>query len=153
MGNQVSYPDCCVLSQLPPEKFAELLAERFTVIRTSGEQQDGWRIPSEPHPCRGTPGKAHAHVWDHTVDGEGEKDWRCHMVLDGDEHTEHCCGWRRFGPGNRTFWPTRLTTQEEKEKWWTEFDALMPTLKRVRNLVALETERLMAVANSESQLR
>jgi hypothetical protein len=133
MGNQVSFPDCCLLSQLPRQKFAELLAERFTVIRTSGEEQGGWRISSEPHTCRGVVGKAHAHVWDHTVDGEGKIDWRCHMVLDA-EGVEHCCGWRRFGPGNRTFWPTRLTTQEEKETWWAEFDALMPTLKRMREM-------------------
>jgi hypothetical protein len=147
MGNQVSFPDCCLLSQLPPEKFAELLAERFTVVRTNGEKQDGWRISSEPHTCRGVVGKAHAQVWDHTVNGEGEKDWRCHMVLDTEG--EHCCGWRRFGPGNRTFWPTRLTTQEERETWWAEFDALVRSLKRFREMVALESN----MANSDSQLR
>jgi hypothetical protein len=145
MGNQVSYRDCCLLSQLPPEKFAELLAERFTVVRTSGEKQNGWRISSETHTCGGVPGKAHAHVWDHTVDGEGKIDWRCHMVLDEDDTLKHCCGWRRFGPGNRTFWPTRLTTEEEKELWWAEFDALAATLKKTREMPAVEP-----TPNSES---
>jgi hypothetical protein len=135
MGNTVSTPDCFVLSQLPPQKFAELLAEDFTVIRTSGEQQSAWRIPSVSHDCHeGKHVKYHAQVWDSITDGcEGQKKWRFHMVRDvGGE--AHVCGWRPCEPGNRGFWPTRLTTPEEKEAWWTELDALVATLKRTRGM-------------------
>lgn len=131
MGNNVSTPDCFVWAQLPKEKFEELLAERFTVIRTSGEKQDGWRIPSTSHFCHeGKWVKYHAHAWDHLTDGKGEKSWRFHMVLEDSPGAMHCCGWRRV----RTFWPTRLTTEEEKKAWWDEFDALVATLKRTREM-------------------
>ena len=132
MGN-VSTSDCFVLSQLPSEKFAELLAEDFTVIRTSGEQQAGWRIPSVTHYCHGaTWCKYHAHVWDSTTEARGDKKWRFHMVRD--EAKEHVCGWRYSEPGNHTFWPTRLTTEEEKEAWWAMLDTLVATLKRTREM-------------------
>ena len=42
-------------------------------------------------------------------------------------HT-HCCGWRVCSPTRRSFWPTRLTTQEEKEKWWVWFDRQLDSL-------------------------
>ena len=135
MGNKVSIPDCFLWSQLPPEKFEELLAERFTVIRTNGEHQNGWRIPSVTHLCHdGRWSEHHAQAWDHTTGGKGEKSWRFHMVLDDAPDVEHCCGWRRV----RTFWPSRLTTEEEKEAWWTEFDALVATLKRTRDMTDAE---------------
>ena len=131
MGNNVSTPDCFVWAQLPKEKFEELLAERFTVIRTSGEKQDGWRIPSTSHFCHeGKWVKYHAHAWDHLTDGKGEKSWRFHMVLEDSPGAMHCCGWRRV----RTFWPTRLTTPEQREAWWLEMDALLASLKRTADL-------------------
>jgi hypothetical protein len=133
MGGSVSTPDCFVLAQLPPEKFAELLAEDFTVIRTSGDHQAGWRIPSVTHLChQGKWAKHHAQAWDHITDGEGEKSWCFHMVYDRPD--VHVCGWRR----ERSFWPTRLTTEEEKEAWWTELDALVATLKRTRDMTDAE---------------
>ena len=134
MGNNVSTPDCFVLSQLPPEKFAELLAEDFTVTRTSGEKQSGWRIPAVSHDCHeGKWVRYHAQVWDSLTDGEGTKKWRFHMVRDV-RGEAHVCGWRPCEPGNRGFWPTRLTTPEEKEAWWAELDALVATLKRTRGM-------------------
>ena len=136
MGNKVSVrtPDCFMWAQLPKEKFEELLAERFTVIRTNGEHQTGWRIPAVSHLCHeGNWVNYHAQAWDHLTDGEGEKSWRFHMVFDAPD-VAHCCGWRRV----RTFWPTRLTTEEEKKTWWDEFDALVATLKRTREMSQTE---------------
>ena len=145
MGNGVSTPDCFLWAQLPPEKFAELLAEEFTVIRTSGEQQTGWRIPSVSHPCHdGSWAKYHAQVWDGTCEGRGEKKWRFHMVLDSHEGAEHCCGWRR----DRTFWPTRLTTEEEKAAWWADMYALLATLKRTREMSDAELMPLYEAQNA-----
>jgi hypothetical protein len=129
MGNTVSTPDFFLLAQLPPEKFTQLLAEEMTVIRTSGEKQNGWRIPSVSHSCnQGRWVAHHAEVWDNMARGHGDKTWSFHMVRDGPG--VHCCGWRL----QRTFWPTRLTTEEEKETWWAELDALIATLKRTREM-------------------
>jgi len=134
MGNTVSTPDCFVWSQLPREKFEELLAERFTVIRTNGDEQSGWQIPAVSHDCHeGNHVKFHAQAWDGITDGHGEKKWKFHMVRD-DPNETHVCGWRRY----RSFWPTRLTTQEEKDAWWTQFDALIATLKRTRDMADSE---------------
>ena len=154
MGNGVSTPDCFMLSQLPAEKFDELTAESFTVIRTSGEHQTGWRIPSTSHGChQGILVNHHAHVWDHTTNGQGEKNWRFHMIWDGraSDLEQHCCGWRHCEPGDRTFWPTRLTTEEEKEAWWTELDTLVGTLKRNRDLSEEEWFLLAAAQKAREE--
>ena len=104
------------------------------MTRTSGEKQNGWRIPSTTHEChQGMWVKHHAQVWDHITDGHGDKSWSFHMVLDA-PGVMHCCGWRR----ERTFWPSRLTTEEEKEAWWTEVEALVATLKRTRHMTDAE---------------
>ena len=125
----MSTPDFFMLAQLPPEKFTQLLAEEFTVTRTSGEKQNGWRIPSVSHSCnQGRWVAHHAQAWDNMARGHGDKTWSFHMVRDGPG--VHCCGWRL----ERTFWPTRLTTEEEKEAWWAELEALVATLKRTREM-------------------
>jgi hypothetical protein len=154
MGASVSIPDCFLWAQLPPEQFAQLLAERFTVIRTSGKEQAGWRIPAVGHCCNGGQRqKFHGHVWDHTTNGEGDKSWRFHMLRDPTpEDNEHCCGWRRCEPGNRTFWPTRLTTEQEKETWWAEFDALVATLKRTCEMSEEESAALKKAQDQREEI-
>jgi hypothetical protein len=139
MGNAVSTPDCFLWAQLPPENFAQVLAEEFTVIRTSGEEQTGWRIPSVSHLChKGVWQKDHAHIWDQITDGKGEKSWRFHMVRDA-PGAPHFCGWRR----ERSFWPSRLTTQEEKEEWWADLETLLATFKRTRDMTDAELMPLL----------
>jgi hypothetical protein len=62
---------------------------------------------------------------------DGSYHWR--FFMDNGFHTdvEHCCGWRRI----RTFWPTRLKSQEEREAWWLWLEKLVSTL-------AYETEKI-----------
>jgi hypothetical protein len=64
------------------------------------------------------------------------------MVRDAgeDDPEPHVCGWRFHASGNRSFWPTRLTTQEEKEEWWTELDTQLNTLDNARNVAVVEAE-------------
>ena len=134
MGNQLIKENTFTLAQLPSAKFDELTSESYTVVRTSGEQQTGWRIPSVIHRCHnGSLSKYHAHVMDEITEDRGVKKWRFHMVRDAPDGA-HVCGWRHFEPGNRAFWPTRLTTEEEKESWWAMLDILVVTLKRTKEM-------------------
>jgi hypothetical protein len=133
------------------------------LIRTSGEHQTGFRIPRAGHYCKEmngqNPGWAAAHAWDSLRDsqtiaaeqGEGHfqlepfKKWKVHLVKISERPGYNCCevcGWRTMMPDNgvgayknqRTFWPTRLTTPEEREAWWLEMDALLNSLKRTADL-------------------
>ena len=144
MGNQLTKENSFNLAQLPAAKFDELTSDSYTVIRTSGEEQTGFRIPRAGHYCKEKfiqePVWQAAHAWDskdsHAIAAEGDINveqfakWKVHLVKFSEVH--HCCdvcGWRTMMPGaggpksNRSFWPTRLTTPEEREAWWLETKA------------------------------
>lgn len=125
MGNTVAPCDCVKLSDAPAPFFERLIAEDITVIRTDGRHQTGWRVPTAQHECRNQGSSRWAA--DHATKGQTNeyKSWRFHMTRDAllDDAEPHVCGWRTCGPGQRTFWPTRLTTEQEKEAWWAELDA------------------------------
>jgi hypothetical protein len=98
---------------------AEYLAESYTVVRTSGEQQAGWLLSDQGHKCynqdiRAWRPRAHAFL--------KEQDWALalhngdHDDEDGKLNEKHACGWRTLG----TFWPTRLTGDEAAIKAWTD---------------------------------
>jgi hypothetical protein len=149
------------LRQLPAAKFEELTGDSYTVIRSDGSVQDGFRIPTVGHYCgdKQLTGWQNAHAWDSLEDSktiaaeqaEGEvqvkpfKKWKVHLVKFSEIPGYHCCdvcGWRTMMPDNgvgayknqRTFWPTRLTTPEEREAWWLEMDAVLNSLKRTADL-------------------
>jgi hypothetical protein len=95
---------------------ATYLEEAYTVRRTSGDLQDGWKLAKEGHRCynqdpRGWKARAHANL--------GAEGWRVHLH-NGEQKEEdpeaHSCGWRRQG----TFWPTRLTGDQAAIDAWTE---------------------------------
>lgn len=163
MGNQLTKDNSFPLAQLPAAKFDELTSDSYTVIRTSGEEQTGFRIPRAGHYCKEgnsqVPGWEDAHAWDGLNDSQRsakEQDaglvhlqpyakWKVHLVkFQEPPNQNYCdvCGWRTMMPDNginapkpgRTFWPTRLTTLEEREVWWSEMDALLRTLKRSADL-------------------
>ena len=171
MGNQLTRENSFPLAQLPKDKFQELTEDSYTVIRSSGEMQDGFRIPRAGHYCkdRQTTGWMAAHAWDGLKDSQtaateqaaGEvhiepfKKWKVHLVKFSDPPNEnYCdvCGWRTMMPDNgigapkneRTFWPTRLTTLEQKELWWSEMDALLNSLKRQADLSPEERDEIKA---------
>ena len=173
MGNQLTKENSFPLAQLPAAKFDELTNDSYTVIRTSGEEQTGFRIPRAGHYCREKciqetvwPG---AHAWDSLQDSqtiaakqeEGDaqlepfKKWKVHLVKFSERPGYNCCdvcGWRTMMPDNgvgayknqRTFWPTRLTTPEEREAWWLEMDALLNSLKRTADLSPAEKAAINA---------
>ena len=168
MGNQLTKENTFNLAQLPAAKFDELTGDSYTVIRTSGELQDGFRIPRAGHYCKEKciqePVWMAAHAWDgkdsHAIAAEGDVQvehfakWKVHLVKFLEIPGYHCCdvcGWRTMMPdgvgapkANRTFWPTRLTTPEEREAWWLEMDALLRTLKRSADLSPEENAALKA---------
>jgi hypothetical protein len=100
------------------------LAEPYTVVRTSGEQQTGFLLTEKIHRCYNTAGSvrptAHALL--------KETGWSVHLH-NGDQSEEtpdaHCCGWRRLG----TFWPTRLAGDQCAIDAWTT--GLRHTLERL----------------------
>jgi len=136
MGNAISESECVELSNAPADFFFALIAEDMTVVRTDKSIQSGWRVPQTPHGCRWPWARslwtaAHAYI-----DKKNPYQvWRLHMVRDDptDEQEPHVCGWRACGPGERTFWPTRLTTEEEKEAWWAELDLQLNTLGNAKD--------------------
>lgn len=142
MGNVLTPSACVDLSKAPADFFAALVAEDMTVIRTDKRIQTGWRVQQAPHSC------AHGIVWAAAHATMGARNdyeaWRFHMVRDvpTDDQEPHVCGWRSCGPGQRTFWPTRLTTEEEKEAWWAELDTQVNTLGNAK----VEADRAAAPA-------
>lgn len=93
---------------------AVYLEETYTVVRTSGEQQDGWLLTTKRHTCVNTAGSVHPDALA-LLKQEG---WAIHLH-NGDQSEEapenHACGWRRLG----TFWPTRLTGNQAAIDSWT----------------------------------
>ena len=160
MGNKLTRENAFSLRQLPAAKFEELTGDSYTVIRSDGSVQDGFRIPTVGHYCgdKQLTGWQNAHAWDGLEDSktiaaeqaEGEvqvkpfKKWKVHLVKYMENNSNQCdvCGWRTMMPDNgvgayknqRTFWPTRLTTPEQREAWWLEMDALLASLKRTADL-------------------
>ena len=136
MGNTINLESCVNLSHAPAAYSQALMAEDLTVIRTDKRLQAGWRIPKNTHTCR------YSTHWETSHATREPAGWRVHMVRDAgeDDPEPHVCGWRHHSPGNRTFWPSRLTTQEEKEEWWRELDTQLNTLDNARNVAVVEAE-------------
>ena len=141
---------CVNLAMLPPEVWAELQAEDFTVQRNSKEpggpktgqpgctEETGWRIQQNIHSacCNGhdaKTGPTESHELGEAVAtkyAKSESDvWR--IFMNNGWHRgfhEHACGWRKCDPTVRTFWPTRLKEPMEREAWWRWFDAQLNSL-------------------------
>jgi hypothetical protein len=98
---------------------AKYLVDSYSVIRTSGATEDGWMMTEKPHLCYNQDPRCswrpRAHAFLEQVG------WRVHLHNGDHEDAEgkvlasHSCGWRRLG----TFWPTRLTGDQEAIDSWT----------------------------------
>jgi len=138
----VQSQQCVNLAMLPPDVWAELQAEDFTVQRNSREagesrysEESGWRIQQKRHStiCSGRDTKTgptdSIELGDAvaTKYAKGERDvWRVFMNKSrGDGHN---CGWRECDPTVRSFWPTRCKMPMEKEAWWAWFDEQLNSL-------------------------
>ena len=165
MGNRLSKRHCVDLRHLPAEVFQQLTSEDFTVIRTSGLQQTGWRIPKEDgHECPVSesfwegPHACNRVMTNGNVGPLGDKPcpWRVHMVFDGDgsddDAKKHCCGWRPSSPDRRTFWPTRLTDQEAKEAWYIWLEQHLNSLKTPEDLEVAESVKLAEETMTAAEL-
>jgi len=173
MGNKLTKSACVNLRDLPAEVYEELTSETYTVIRTSGKEQHGWRIPTMPHQdcsadatdCLFMESLASNRInpsgYVAPLDGE-RYPWRLYMVFDGVRFTtmedkKHACGWRRSAPGERTFWPTRLDGDPAaQEAWGLRLDGLLNSLKSDDELEAGEkataADKVDAEAESLRQL-
>jgi hypothetical protein len=166
MGQKLTKSACVNLRDLPADIYKELTSESYTVTRTSGSQQQGWRIPTGPHedcPADATDSLYMQSLACNRISGggyvgpvDGERHpWRLYMVFAGDaidvgggmKSERHACGWRRSAPGERTFWPTRLDGDAEaQEAWGLRLDGLLNSLKSEDDLEAGEK----AIADAEA---
>jgi len=141
MGNAVDKAMCVDLSKLPPADFKAIVEESYTVQRnpkkkgdpSPGEvgamEDEGWMISSEPHGKYCTSGDSFgAHATNQYTDRKGNYVWKFHMRNRIQDPNRHVCGWRTCHPGKRTFWPTRLKTQAEREEWWQWLDSCVDGL-------------------------
>ena len=135
MGQGVSKGACVNLSDLPLQEYIELIKEPFTVVRTDGRIQDGWQIPAvrdQNSDRQATWVASHAMkvaIGDMPHDENSE--WKVFMVRSRpQEEDKYVCGWRPC-PANDpiTFWPTRLTTEEERNEWRKTFRSKLNTLQ------------------------
>jgi hypothetical protein len=141
---------CVNLAMLPPDVWAQVQAEDFTVQRNSKEsggpktgdpgcaEETGWCIQQKIHSacCTGHDAKTGPTESDElgeavaTKYAKGDNDvWRVFMNNGWNKgFHQHACGWRKCDPSVRTFWPTRCKTPMEREAWWTWFDAQLNSL-------------------------
>lgn len=115
MGNIID-TDFVNMGNLSENEIREYEDTPLSVIRTNGHIDDNWRISRIPHICIEWAG---AHAIENrsclpTDPSYGEwKVWMYHNVHSTFEIGNHICGWRRIS----TFWPTHLTTTEERNIW------------------------------------
>lgn len=127
------------LAYLPQTEYDAILAEDFTCIRTDGRIERGWSIPRTAHYCKATDTMV---AWRQRAFVFAREDGSKFFMTsggcafpcmkeghDGWETCQHACGWRRCHPGNRTFWPSRLTTEAEKTAWWQWLDGRVAFIK------------------------
>lgn len=113
MGNYVSELDSVNLKDLPADVYESIVSETYTVQRNPAKvgdpkpgepgarEEEGWIIPREP---KGSWAAAHATCQNDI--------WKFNMI-NGLNDYNFVYGWRN----QKTFWPTRLTTIEDREAW------------------------------------
>jgi len=144
----LSKDNCVNLLDLPTEVYEELTSETYTVVRTGGWLQRGWRIPTKTHECSVYGAQELGSLACNRVNLQSvivplkidaEKyPWKVYMVFEGEasdmQAKKHACGWRRSTPGARSFWPSRLDGDSPEaiakiEAWCLRLDGLLNTLK------------------------
>jgi len=146
MGANVSIEDCVDLKDLPVDIYESIVSESYTVQRTpkSGElyakEETGWKIPREP--INSWSGWECSHATNKFLGSDNKRRWKYYMESGlPKDHVDYVFGWRACENGKRTFWPTRLKTQEEREAWWTWLDSHVTTLKTHREQTEAQLKR------------
>ena len=136
MGN-IHSSDCLNLENyLSADDYAKLIGESYTVVRTNGELQTGFYIPDEEHGCQkgNTRFCPAAHATRITPSGEPKFFMTTDTIMcptgcaENHEHNDHVCGWRVCSPKRRTFWPSRLTEEADKQAWFKWLDEVIAPL-------------------------
>jgi hypothetical protein len=137
MGATISRENCVDLRELPLADLYALLNETYTVIRTSGEEEEGWKIRDTQHKCGlVVPGCYGPYATNQYESRDGIKHWKFFMdngsCCDDEDHNHrpHACGYRTCDEGRRTFWPTRLKP-DQREGWWRWLDERVRSLQKI----------------------
>ena len=131
------------LVDLSPESYKLFIDEEYTVVRSNGSIEQGWKIRDGTHYCFNSDiESAHHRRASVTRDPDNSSGYKFFMVYDlcdkscydGCHNTPcgHVCGWRACYPGKRNFWPTRCQTQEDKAAWWAWVDERLAYLETLR---------------------
>jgi hypothetical protein len=134
---QIQSADCVNLKDsLSAGNYAKLVDQTYTVVRTSGDEQKGFRIPTKEHWCekQGTGFCPAAHATRISPSKEPKFFMTTDVILcpndcaEGHKHNYHVCGWRVCSPKRRTFWPTGMVGDEREAwfKWLDEVITLIP---------------------------
>jgi hypothetical protein len=135
MGQQASIYTSVDLTDLPLDYYAQLLRTSFTVLRSNGKEDEGWQIPVARNLRRGNGNDLDSqwvasHAFQITCVSKeqknianSEKPWHVFMVKRTLEPDSYRWGWRicSYYADELLFWPTHLTTQEERIAWRNDF--------------------------------
>ena len=134
MGQHASRYTSVDLTDLPLDYYAQLLRTSFTVVRSNGKEDEGWQIPAARNERRGNGNDLDSHwVASHAFqitclsqeqdNIESPRTWHVFMVKRTLEPESDRWGWRScsYGADELFFWPTNLTTQEERIAWRNDF--------------------------------
>jgi hypothetical protein len=128
------------LRDLSPEDYNLFLDEEYTVKRSDGTIQSGWKIRDGAHYCMNSDVvAAHHRQASVTHEPDNVNAYKFFMIYEncdnscsGGSHNAPCghvCGWRPCYPGKRNFWPTRCEVQEDKAAWWGWVDGCIAYLE------------------------
>ena len=115
MGNVIQR-DCVNMNNLI--EITDYEDVSLSVIRTGGAIEDNWYISNTCNTWAG------AHAIETTTCSESDPaygEWKVFMSHKGD----NTCGWRRIS----TFWPSHLTTAEERITWQQTLKARLDALR------------------------
>jgi hypothetical protein len=150
------------LADLPSEEYKLFLDEEYTVVRTNGMIQPGWKMRKGTHYCP----NGETLTADHRRNGvavvcndDTPTAYKFFMVFDPCEEScrnachnveacGHLCGWRACYPEKRSFWPTRMTTDSEKEAWWAWVDGRLAYLESLKEAQKKQKEQEKASINA-----
>ena len=134
MGQQASRFTSVDLNELPLDYYTQLLQTSFTVVRTNGREDEGWQIPAARNERRGNGNDLDSnwvasHAFQITClsqeqeNIENPRPWRVFMVKRTVEPVSDRWGWRicSYYADELFFWPTHLTTREERIAWRNDF--------------------------------
>jgi hypothetical protein len=159
MGANVSQLESVDLKDLPADVYESIVSETYTVQRnpknaadlSPGErgarEDEGWTFIREASGGSAW-AAAHASFLKCTDD---KMAWKFHMTNGRKiSDPEFLYGWRRHG----SFWPTRLTTWEEREAWFTwildQVKTLKTPMQKQEEEQAAETEEKKAAKAAQA---